>query len=227
MKNHLFAFLILFMFQYGNTQSIDLDEFDRISAAAGHKVSLISSNSNYAEIEMIKGDIDDLVIEVKNNTLKIKSKKNGWFGNKTKAEVKVYFAQNLTDINVSSGASMTSDSEIKSNDLDVDVSSGATCKLPVNADVLDIDVSSGARLTLMGRADSQKVDVSSGAKYAASQLITDTCNVDASSGAKAEVHCTKKIKGDASSGAKVVYHGDPAETNIDAGKYSGGSVVAK
>jgi len=60
----------LFLFSL-SAQKIDLEEFNGINIAAGLKVQLIASDKNYADIEMIRGDRDDIKINVKNGTLRL------------------------------------------------------------------------------------------------------------------------------------------------------------
>lgn len=224
MKTIIQSLFLLCIGFTANTQSIDLGAFQEVSASGGHNVTLIQSDQNYAEIKMIKGDRDNLEVYVSGDRLKVKTKKGLWNSSKTKAEVKVYYAQKLRDIDASSGSSISSYDIVKSDRLSIDASSGAKCDIKVESDELDIDISSGARIKTTGHTGSQTVDVASGAKYEGRELISNYTVAEASSGAKAIVHCTKRIKADSSSGGSVVYYGKPSDIDADAGKWSGGSV---
>ncbi|HOP20365.1 MAG TPA: DUF2807 domain-containing protein, partial [Amphiplicatus sp.] len=56
----------------------------------------------------------------------------------------------------------------------------------------------------------------------AEDLICETANADASSGASAEIHASKSIVADASSGGSIRVHGSPTNVNLD--RSSGGSI---
>jgi len=217
--------LLTLCFSYG--QEIELDQFKGVKVSGGHEVKLVAADNDYAEVEMIKGDIDNMSIAVSGRTLKIKTAKSGWSFSKTKARVIVYYSGKIDDIDISSGSSLSSMQTLTSKELKIDASSGANCDVEINTKEVRIDISSGARVTLEGESEFQTVDASSGAKYNGRYLKTEDSRVDASSGAKAVVHCTVSIRADATSGAKVEYHGNPTKKDLDASKYSGGKIVSK
>jgi len=224
-KSIITSFLCFFLFSL-NAQKLDLKEFNEVNVAAGLQVELIASDKNYADVEMIKGDRDDIIITVKNGTLRLKAE-SSFFGKTAKARIDVYYNNEINGIDVSSGSTLKSADILKTERLDLDASSGASCKVNIDVDELDISVSSGARVTLRGDANAQEIDVSSGANYAAKELISKYADVSASSGANAEVYCSKRIKAEASSGGSINYYGNPKEQDFETGKWSGGSIKAK
>jgi hypothetical protein len=210
----------------GFTQTRNLDNFDELRVSQGIMVTLHSSRDHRAEIEMIKGDIDDLITEVRNGTLHIKYKKNGlfnWGNNDRKTKIDLYF-NTLKSIDVSSGSTVKGDEELSVDKMEIDVSSGATLKLKLQADKSDVDVSSGSTVMLSGGTSELNVEVSSGATFDGRDYQAKNVDVDVSSGASATVWATDRLIADASSGASVRYKGNPKSKNIDASKYSGGSV---
>ena len=226
MKTIIQSVFLLCIALTAHTQTIDLSPFNEVSASAGHVVTLIQSDQNYAEVKMIKGDREDVEIYVTGDRLKVKTRKGLWNSSKTKAEVKVYYAQKLSEIDASSGSNISSYDIVKTDRLSIDASSGAKCDIKVESNELDIDVSSGAKIKATGNTGSQTVDASSGAKYEGRELLSDYTVAEASSGAKAIVYCSKRIKAESSSGGSVVYYGKPSDIDADSGKWSGGSVKA-
>jgi len=209
-----------------NVETRNLDEFTGLSVSGSISVELVASTEHKAEIELLKGDIDKLITEVKGSTLKIKFKnKDGWNwgGNQNKAKIVLHYVD-LDMIDASAGSKVSSKEKVSAKEMEMDVSSGASVKLELETQKLDADVSSGASVKIMGTADDQSIDISSGASYHASDLASKNCDVDASSGASAKVWASQSLKADASSGASIKYKGDPEKTNLDPGKYSGGSI---
>ncbi len=209
-----------------NGQTIDLGDFDYLKASTSVSVNLIPSASNRAEVEMIKGDFDKLIVEVKGETLviKFKNKKFGW-GNSGKANIDLYF-KNLEGLDISAGSSVVTNDLLKVNKFTIDASSGSNCNLELDARDIDLDVSSGSSVTLRGVTDELSIDASSGSSVNALRLEANEVNAEASSGASAKVWATQSIEAEASSGASVNYKGEPTQKNIDESKYSGGSVRA-
>jgi len=214
-----------FLSQSSYAQTRNLDAFEKLRVSGGIEVNLFKSNDHKADIEMERGEYDDLVTEVKGGVLviKFKSKKLSWGNNNNKASIDLYY-KTLRSLDISAGSTVKGSEPISSGSMDIDVSSGARCAVELETGELSVDISSGASCTLSGSAEDQKVDVSSGASYNGEKLASKYTNVDASSGASARVWVTDRLVADASSGASIRYKGNPKKTDIDSGKWSGGSV---
>jgi len=209
---------------YAQDKVVDLDSYSAVNVSEGIEVKMIEG-PNKAEINMIKGDIDDLEIKLKGETLVIgfrNNKVNFW--NNRDAEITLYYNQNITEVSVSSGASLYNSEPFISSEFEVDASSGGSLNLMVDSNEIDVDVSSGASIQMGGESNSLRVDASSGASFKGKKLATKTVRVNASSGAGATVWAEDYIKASASSGGSVRYKGDPAEKELDTAKYSGGSI---
>lgn len=215
------ATLLLFSTSmYAQTQS--LKDFDGIQVSGNLDVTLVNSNNNSLDVEMVKGDSDNLVTEVQGNTLVLKVKSN-WFGSKTKANITVYH-DGVSSMDVSAGAYVHTSDTMSGDKMSVEVSSGAKCNASVDVATLTIEISSGASSTIKGSSNKQTVEVSSGASYNGQMLESDDTSVDVSSGASAKVWANEKINAEASSGGSIQYKGDPSISNVESGKYSGGSI---
>jgi hypothetical protein len=226
MKKFFSLLLLISASTWAVAQSVDLDKFTEVSASAGHEITLIKADDNYAEVEMIKGKRENFELYVKGNTLYAKTKSGLWNSAKAKAVVKVYYTESITDIDVSSAARVESVDVLYTERLNIEVSSAGRCTLEVESDELDVDISSGGRVSVTGVTGSQTVDVSSGARFDGKDMQSDYTVAEASSGAKAEVHTNKKLKADCSSGGSIVYHGNPKDVDAESGKWSGGSIKA-
>lgn len=219
-------FLSLLVMPVIGQETISLDNFSKIKSSGGLDITLIPSNETKAVVEMIKGDFEDLMIEVKGDRLVMKFKNKSWMGsNNRKAEIDLYY-KSLDEVDASAGSKIVGDDHISCKSFEVEASSGAYVRLAIESDKLGVDVSSGASVNLKGEAKKQSVDVSSGASYKGTKMETEVTDVEASSGASAKVYVTKEIRAEASSGGSVKYKGSPEKKDIDSGKYSGGSVKA-
>lgn len=201
-----------------NAQSRDIPNFSAISASTSVSVTLIKADAPAIEYRMIKGKDENLITEVKGNTLKIKTKsKNGWsWSSNAQAEVTVYYTQ-LSDINVAAGASLKASDPIYTEDMDIDVSSGASADIEVICTELSADASSGATIKLEGSSSKSSYDASSGASIRAKTLTSNKVRAEASSGASISLHADKSLNADASSGGSIKYAGNVSDTDIDAG----------
>jgi Putative auto-transporter adhesin, head GIN domain len=220
MSRHQFSILFFLLFNtFVNAQSKNLSAFTAISTSGSVQVELVKGKAQKADYTIIKGNEDDLFIDVKNNelTVKIKSKNGMWNRSETKAKVTVYYNGTLKGIDCSAGSSLTSDSEISTSDMDIEVSSGANCSILLKSEDVNVSASSGAKVSINGTGNMAVYDASSGSKIDAGNFIASKANADVSSGASISLHATKKLTADASSGGSIKYKGNPESTNIDSG----------
>jgi hypothetical protein len=189
---------------YSEAQRHAYSNFDRVDVSAGVQ-TVISQGPFDVRAEILEGDnFDNLVVEVRGDTLHIGRKPMPWNWSGANYRVNVS-APAYKGFDVSSGARLDG-SNLALKDVDVDVSSGASVEL-------------------RGACTAITVDVASGAQFDGEGLRCDTARIDASSGANAQAFATQMADGNASSGANVTFHGRPAQLHEDTS--SGGSVQAR
>jgi hypothetical protein len=185
---------------FADTKSYNLSNFEKVSVSAGIEVDLVQGPYS-VKVDAPNNNFDNLVIEVRGDTLRIGRRNTGWFTTGPEYHVTVS-APSYTAFSVSSGAHVEG--------------GGLSLK------AVKIDVSSGAHLELGGACSNLTIEVSSGAHFNGEDLKCETASVDASSGAHADAFASQSADGDASSGAQINFHGKPASFDKDTS--SGGSV---
>jgi len=221
----LFCLFVIFSVALTAQKDVrQLKSFNAVNVSGSIQVELRKGNPQ-AEIEMKKGDIEDLVVEVKGDRLKIYFKDKKMWGNDNRsANIILSYDEAIENIDVSAGSSIECKNVINSSSLKVEASSGARAEVMVDTKNMDVNVSSGASVSAEGETKFLDVDASSGASFRGSDLKAEEVDAEASSGASVKVWATQSIEAGASSGGSVKYKGDPSKTNIDVGKWSGGSV---
>lgn len=179
-------------------------DFTEIHASEGLQVYVTQDDDFSISVEADENIIDLIGTDVKNGKLKIHAIEN--IGRATK---KVFVSlPNVTSLTSSSGAHLTAQNLIESNELTIDSSSGSIMDVEVSVRELDIDASSGANINISGRANEVYVDGSSGANIRAKDLLAKECRADGSSGSNISVNVSESLTADASSGANISYSGD-------------------
>jgi len=200
-----------------------LSAFSSLNLSGDIKVELVKGEPK-AEITMIKGDIDDLKVEQKGGTLTLKIKNSILWNNSISARIVLYTNDEFESMNVSAGSTLKSAEKFMVGDCSINISSGAVFNMMLEGEDLDLNVSSGASVKLEGTANSINVNVSSGGSLDGRNFETKIADANASSGGSAKIWVTDHLSANTSSGGSVKYKGDPKTTNIQAGKWSGGSV---
>lgn len=205
------------------TENRNLSGFSAIDVSTGIDLYISMGSSEAVKVVADDDIIEDLKTEVENGTLRIYMKRNNWFnwgGNKTR---KVYVTvTKLEEIDASSGSDVESENTLDGEKLDISASSGSDIELDVHYKNLSLDTSSGSDAELRGKVKYLKLSASSGSDIDAAELESQYCKARASSGSDISLTVTDELEADASSGADIVYHGNPQMRDID--ESSGGDV---
>lgn len=179
----------------------DIAGFEELDVSAGMQVVFSQAPDYSIDVEMLRGERDDVRIERDGDTLEIgRHRRLGW-AEQARARITLT-GPRLDSVDVSSGASLEASA--------------------IAADDFDVDVSSGASATLAGACRDLDIDASSGASLDASGMECVEGDIDASSGASVQVRLTGTVEVDASSGASVRVKGGARATEVE--RSSGASV---
>ncbi len=204
-----------------------LSSFDEVSAAAGVKVILTAGNETKAVVEVENCEPGEVITEVRNGRLyvKFKDQKGEWKKTRNrKATITVHY-RSLNELDVSSGAYMSSANPIRSDDLELGGSSGGQMVVSLESSNVDVDVSSGSIVEIEGTCGDLDFEVSSGGVLRGYELRCRNADGGASSGGVARIHVSESLDAHASSGGSIAYKGNPRKTDIDAG--FSGSIKSK
>lgn len=182
------------------TQRNVSSDFIGINSSAGINVILKSGDKTSVKVESDENLQDLILTKVENGVLKITSKKNIW---KASAKNVYVVANNLNNLQASSGSVIRSDEILGTKDLHLEASSGAVINLNVNVSELRTEASSGASIKLVGKSEMMHASVSSGANINAFDLETTNCDAEASSGGNVKVNVHEKLSSSSSSGGSI------------------------
>ncbi|WP_052143728.1 head GIN domain-containing protein [Wocania ichthyoenteri] len=202
------------------TQERTINEpFSAIKATEGLNVYLTQSNSESITVEADENLHDLIITEVVDGVLKIHTSEN--IGKSTSKKVMVSF-KNISAITSTSGSDVYSTNTITTNHLKLNSTSGSDMKLEVNTSILECKSTSGSDLRLSGKTEKLIAEATSGSDIKASNLIAESSQVKATSGADISVNTVKELTAKATSGGDIRYYGNPEKVNKN--KSSSGSV---
>lgn len=186
---------------WADTRNFDLSGFKAISASSSADVVL--KQGPYSVVaESKNGDFDDLVVEVRGDTLVVtREGRWNWTGSRPHYTVTVT-APSIEGLRASSSADI--------------VASNYTFKK------LEVSVSSSGNVTLSGACTDLDVKVSSSGDFRGADLKCENADVSASSSGDADVFAAKRANGKASSSGDVRIYGKPA--TFDKSTSSSGTV---
>lgn len=208
------------------TQNRDVKGFSAIKVSSGIDLYLRMGNRETVEVVASNSVADKIITEVKNGTLHIYMKKNKWlnWGGNGPREVHVTVSQ-LEELHASAGADVKTQNTLDGQQLEVSTSSGSDVKLDLHYKNCSINASSGSDAELYGKVKYLNAEASSGSDIDAKDLDAQFCKVHASSGSDISISVSDELEAHASSGADIIYYGNPKMRDID--ESSGGDVRSR
>ena len=197
----------------------NLSSFSEISVSEAIRVELVKGNSEKAEVEVTGTDAENVLTEVSGDRLKVHMASGNW--KNVNAFVRVTY-KDLEEINVSSAGSISTETAISSDKMEMDVSSAAKADLIFNVGQMELDVSSAGNFSAEGTIDEIEIDVSSAGSVSAYDLECKIADLSTSSAGSIKITVTDQIDARASSGGSIRYKGNPDKERVSSS--SGGSV---
>ncbi len=226
MNSFIKSFLIIGLLAYTlmlgaqDTITRSLTPFQSLSIIGKMRAELYKSDTSRIELFASDQLAENIITEVKNNTLSVRLKTDT--DKNAVIKVKVYYSV-LSDISVAANALLVSPETFTSEKISFTARSGAKMEFDLNVKSLGADVKQGAILVFSGRTNQQNITVQTGATYSAYKLHAEDTYVKANSGSKAKVRAARII--DVTSGTRsyVGYIGVPVSVYM---KTNLGGVIA-
>ncbi|CAH8293708.1 putative autotransporter adhesin-like protein [Mariniflexile fucanivorans] len=184
--------------------------FTAINASEGLDVYLTQSDDASISVEADDNLQELIITEVIDNVLKIHTKEN--IGSCTSKKIIVSF-KDVTSITATSGSDVKSTNTFIIKDLNLETTSGSDMNLDVNTVSLNCKSTSGSDLILSGKTIKLIAEATSGSAIEAADLIAESSQVTATSGADITVNTSKELTANATSGADIKYLGNPEVVN--------------
>lgn len=184
-------------------------EFKELKVYDLIEVKLVKSNEN--KVIITGENKDDVIVNNKNGTLKIKMKLEEIFdGNNTK--VMLYYTT-IDVVDVNEGAKVSSEEEIKQFEIDLKSQEGGVIDIIVDVNYLNVKAVTGGNIKATGVAKSQKVSLLTGGVYKGELLKTEKTDVSINVAGEAFVNASKKVNVKVRAGGDVYIYGDPETVN--------------
>jgi len=185
------------------------------------------------EIELIKSDIEKIIIEADDNIMPyIKARVSGGeldvytdvdIQNLTELKVSIYY-RNIDELDISGAAELYSSDVLEATKLEFEFSGAAEVTLKIKADRLEADMSGASKVELEGSISNAELDSSGAAAVRAYGLEINRLDLEASGASVVKVLVIDHITVDISGASSVRYKGSPT---LDIDDISGASSFRK
>jgi hypothetical protein len=209
---HLFTLLIIFIsfnLTAQNTIEKTVGEFNELKVYDLIEVELIKSSED--KVVISGKNKEDVLVNNKNGTLKIKMNLGEIFDGKQTKVILYYNSIDIIDAN--EGANIHSKDVIKQFEIDLRAQEGG--KIDVNIDVNYANIKSvtGGQIKTLGNAKSQNVTILTGGVYKGELLNSEKAEIDIKAAGEAHVKATKQVDIKIKVGGDVFIYGNPESVN--------------
>ena len=211
MKNILvtIAFLITSTVISQNDITKEIGEFSELKVYDLIEVELIKSSEN--KVVISGQNTDDVLVNNKNGTLKIKMNLEEAFdGNNTK--VKLYYTT-IDIIDSNEGSNIHSKDVIKQYEIDLRAQEGGKIKVEIDVTYANIKSVSGGHIKTEGNAKNQNVSILTGGTYKGELLQTEKTEVDIKAAGQAYIKASLQADIKIKAGGDVYVYGNPKTVN--------------
>ncbi len=147
----------------GTGMSIDRDfnvtDFKGIDVSGGFDVTLVQGNTESLTLTAQKNLFDHITVEVYNGTLKVYTRNNLMATQPMKARITF---KSISNLKVSGGGDVTSETPVNVEALDVYISGGGDFSSVINSEELKCHISGGGDAEIGGKTKSYNLEVSGG-----------------------------------------------------------------
>ncbi len=193
--------------------------FTAIRSSEGIDVYLKKGTKESIRVKADDIDIEDVITEVSDGTLKIHLKGSNHY----RADVTVYVTfVKINDLSASSGSTIIVEDLVEATNLELSSSSAGNIEVKVKAERVKVNCSSAGEVEVSGNTNFLEASSSSAGEVDAYDLDASKVEAKASSGGSVKVNAIKEIDAYASSGGEVRYRGTPDKSST--GSSSGGSI---
>ena len=155
-----------------------------------------------------------ILTDIKDGVLKIHTKEN--IGKASAKKVLVSF-KDISKIVSTSGSDVHSTNTISAEKLVLKSTSGSDMNLELNITELECKSTSGSDMRLSGQTKKLIAEATSGSDIKAGNLIAESSQVKATSGADITLNTSKELTAKASSGGDIKYYGNPEKVDKSGG----------
>ena len=202
-----------FMLNGQNPVTRELEPFNKLRVTSEIDAQLVLSEEPSLEIDFTGVDPALLEAEVVDQTLSLRIKTGKY--ERGSLKVRIFFTD-LVKIESSGRASIWSNEELFSPEMELNLDNGGSIRLNLVTDHLTSELIQGSILMLKGRAKQLDLEVSTAATFSAFEFQVEEADVLANSTGKAKVSVSRYLKAKAVSGGYISYLGKPEKLDAKA-----------
>jgi len=194
------------------TKTVSTGNYDGIKGVGSMDIHLERGTEGSITVQTDDNLHEYLEIEVKDNMLVIKTKKNVYLKTKKGIHVTVPF-NDISEVSLVGSGDVDTNDTITADDFEVNVTGSGDVELTIEANDVDASVTGSGDIVLRGTTNSLEVSVTGSGDYEGSDLIAQHTDAKVSGSGDARVYAKQSIKARVHGSGDIVYYGNPAKSD--------------
>jgi len=205
------------------TENRSVSDYDKIGVAGAFEVQLIKGSEGKITVKADENLMEYIITEVKNGTLKIKTKKG--YNIRTKRTIKITVPFNdIEAVSLAGSGEVYSKDRIDSSHLELSVAGSGSMKLEVSSKNLKSSVAGSGNLRLTGDTKEFKCSVAGSGNINSYDLKAKKVTVNVAGSGNVRVNAIDEIHANSAGSGDIYYSGNPEIQKI---KSAGSGSVRK
>jgi len=205
------------------TENRSVSDYDKIGVAGAFEVQLIKGSEGKITVKADENLMEYIITEVKNGTLKIKTKKG--YNIRTKRTIKITVPFNdIEAVSLAGSGEVYSKDRIDSSHLELSVAGSGSMKLEVSSKNLKSSVAGSGNLRLTGDTKEFKCSVAGSGNINSYDLKAKKVTVNVAGSGNVRVNAIDEIHANSAGSGDIYYPGNPEIQKI---KSAGSGSVRK
>lgn len=216
MKPTIKIFLIAFLLVATNTFAAEIQDrkltgFHAVASTGSFDVVLKQGSSESVKVEADAEVINEIITEVRNGTLTIRSKNTrNWSNMWNNRKITIYVvAKDLNSIVLSGSGDLKMENQFNTNKLELRLSGSGDFKGSVNVKNLEASISGSGDFSISGKADESTVSISGSGEFRGGDLMTKSTAIRVSGSGDASIYASERVDASVSGSGDVHYSGHP------------------
>lgn len=192
------------------TKERSIENFDALKVAGSFDVELTSSKKNLLSIYADENLIDDIITEVKNGTLIIRSKKNSYFKTSNWKSIKIKIPLvALTSAQLSGSGKIHSQEIVQSNRLNTSLSGSGKIVLTVATEQLKSQLSGSGKIQIKGKAQAVAAKLSGSGSIRLQEVKAKDAEATLAGSGSIYLSCSNDLDATVAGSGRIRYFGEP------------------
>lgn len=204
------------------TKTVSTESYDKIKAVGSLDVHLERGTEGKITIKTDSNLMEYVIVEVDNNVLTVRIKKNMYLKTKKGVHITIPF-EGISAVSLVGSGDIDTKDRIKSDTFEVVVTGSGDVILDIESNVLDAKVTGSGDMTLTGSVKNLEVKVSGSGDFKGGSLKTENTQAYVSGSGDAEVSAINSLKARVNGSGSIKYSGNPTKSDT---KVSGSGTIS-